>query len=76
MVDVPTRSPVIGTSVTGPVAPCILAEADKHASDLIVVGARGLGVVKRMLLGSVSEAVLRHANCPVLIVHRRPDEVG
>ena len=37
--------------------------------DLMVLGARGLGPVKRLLLGSVSERVLRHASCPVLIVH-------
>jgi nucleotide-binding universal stress UspA family protein len=43
------------------------AEAD---TDLVVVGARGLGGVKRLLLGSVSENVLRSARCPVLIVKR------
>jgi nucleotide-binding universal stress UspA family protein len=37
----------------------------------VVVGARGKGMLKRMLLGSVSESVLRHAVCPVLI-ERRP----
>ena len=37
-------------------------------ADLIVLGARGLGTVKRLLRGSVSEQVLRHARCPVLIV--------
>ena len=41
------------------------AEAD---TDLVVVGARGLGGVKRWLLGSVSENVLRSARCSVLIV--------
>lgn len=37
-------------------------------ADLIVLGARGLGTLKRLLVGSVSEHVLRHAHCPVLIV--------
>ncbi len=36
--------------------------------DLIVIGARGLGRMKKMLLGSVSEGVTRHACCPVLVV--------
>jgi nucleotide-binding universal stress UspA family protein len=36
--------------------------------DLVVVGARGLGALERVLLGSVSEGVLRHVDRPVLIV--------
>ena len=44
--------------------------AESHA-DLVVLGARGKGLLKRMLVGSVSESVLRHAVCPVL-VERRP----
>ena len=36
--------------------------------DLVVVGARGLGALKRFLLGSVSEGVLRHVERPILIV--------
>jgi len=36
--------------------------------DLIVMGARGLSKIKEMLLGSVSDGVVRHACCPVLVV--------
>jgi nucleotide-binding universal stress UspA family protein len=46
----------------------ILATADDFDTDLVVVGARGRGAMARLLLGSVSEKVLRHARCPVLIV--------
>ncbi|WP_268241470.1 universal stress protein [Nocardia rhizosphaerihabitans] len=35
----------------------------------MVVGSRGLGAIRRELLGSVSTAVTRHAYCPVAIVH-------
>jgi len=38
------------------------------AADLLVVGSRGLGAVRRLLLGTVSEKALQHAPCPVLIV--------
>jgi nucleotide-binding universal stress UspA family protein len=34
---------------------------------LIVMGSRGLGPIKRRLMGSVSESVVRHAQCPVLV---------
>jgi nucleotide-binding universal stress UspA family protein len=43
---------------------------DATDADLVVVGARGLGPLKRVLLGSVSENVLGHASCPVLVVRR------
>jgi len=36
--------------------------------DLIVVGTRGLGTFKRLLIGSVSSAVVNHATCSVLVV--------
>lgn len=37
---------------------------------LIVMGSRGLGGIKRTLLGSVSDSVVRHAHCPVLVVRK------
>ena len=44
-----------------------ILEAAKGA-DLVVVGSRGLGGVKRWLLGSVSQQVVHHAPCPVVVV--------
>ena len=38
----------------------------------IMMGSRGLGAIERMLIGSVSESVIRHAHCPVYVV--RGDE--
>ncbi len=42
--------------------------ANEPGFDLVVVGARGVGPIRRWLLGSVSERVLFHAECPVLVV--------
>lgn len=46
----------------------ILNHASKENVDLIVVGTRGLGGFKKLLLGSVSTGVVSHAHCPVLVV--------
>ena len=35
---------------------------------VIVIGSRGLGALRRAVLGSVSESVVRHAHCPVFVV--------
>ncbi|XP_051178292.1 uncharacterized protein [Lolium perenne] len=43
------------------------AVEEMHA-DLLVLGSRGLGMIKRALLGSVSDYLAHHASCPVLIV--------
>jgi nucleotide-binding universal stress UspA family protein len=41
-------------------------------ADLLVVGSRGLGGLKGMLLGSVGHHCAAHSYCPVVIVHRAP----
>jgi nucleotide-binding universal stress UspA family protein len=50
----------------------IVALAEELQADLIVMGSRGLGRVRRALMGSVSDSVVRHAHCPVLVV--RPEK--
>jgi nucleotide-binding universal stress UspA family protein len=64
-------STVDSTVNVGTPAAEVLRYADASETDLLVVGARGLGTMSRLLLGSVSETVLRHAHCPVLIVRER-----
>lgn len=46
----------------------IVRLAEEIEAGLIVTGSRGLGGVRRALVGSVSESVVRHAHCPVLVV--------
>ena len=41
---------------------------EDHPMDLVIMGSRGLGVVKGVLLGSVSQYVVEQAKCPVLVV--------
>lgn len=49
----------------------ILRLAEDMEADLIVVGTHGRVGVKRLLMGSVAEAVMREARCPVLVMRRR-----
>ncbi|HSK99813.1 MAG TPA: universal stress protein [Rubrobacteraceae bacterium] len=46
----------------------IIALAEELGSSLVVVGSRGLSGVRRALMGSVSDSVVRHAHCPVMVV--------
>lgn len=51
----------------------ILSYAEENDMDVIVMGTHGRTGVKRALLGSVTEDVVRHSEIPVLTVHREMD---
>lgn len=61
----------INRIVANGLAPHVLADAAQGA-DLLVVGARGMGAFKGMLLGSVSHFLIKHAPCPLVIVRAEP----
>ena len=44
--------------------------AEEIGAGLIVMGSRGVGGIKRTLMGSVSESVVRHAHCPVFVIRK------
>ena len=52
----------------GPAGEAIVEVARNEQVDLVVVGSHGRGAVGRFFVGSVSEHVVRHAPCPVLVV--------
>ncbi len=67
----------IGVSVdflvwTGAPGESIVAAAEAESVDMVLVGAHSRGRITRLVMGSVSEYVARHATCPVLIVRELP----
>jgi len=54
--------------LSGEPGPALCQLAVDLKVDVIVVGSRGMGVVKRAFIGSVSDHLVRHAPCPVLVV--------
>jgi nucleotide-binding universal stress UspA family protein len=54
--------------IEGRIAPEIVALAEEIGAGLIVMGSRGRSGIRRALMGSVSDAVVRHAHCSVLVV--------
>ncbi len=59
---------VHGQILTGDPADTILQFESQNEVDLIVIATRGLGAIKRILLGSVTSKVLQLSNCPCLAV--------
>jgi nucleotide-binding universal stress UspA family protein len=53
---------------SGPAQDVILEEANRWGADLIVVGSHGYGSLERLLLGSISQAVVSQAKCSVEVV--------
>ena len=47
--------------------------AEELSVGLVVVGSRGLGGIRRALMGTVSDSVVRHAHCPVLVVRKEEE---
>jgi nucleotide-binding universal stress UspA family protein len=62
-------------TVDGPPAEAIVREARAGGADVVAVGWRGHGAFRRMLMGSVSRAVVRRAPCSVLVARRRSREI-
>ena len=54
----------------------IVRVAQDIGAGLIVMGSRGLGGIKRALMGSVSDSVVRYAHCPVLVVRLEQEQAA
>jgi nucleotide-binding universal stress UspA family protein len=52
----------------------ILGVAEDNQADAIVVGSRGLSGIRARLEGSTTTALLKHASCPVIVVHESPED--
>jgi universal stress protein A len=60
--------PVVYRLVTGDPAMSVVQAAEEEGADFIVVGSHGRTGLGRLLMGSVAEAIVRHAKCPVVTV--------
>lgn len=60
--------PIQVTIMQGDPAKVIIETAREKSYDLIIMGTRGRSAFKELLIGSVSQKVMHHANCPVMVV--------
>jgi len=63
--------PTTAVMVRGATVDTIFEQAEKRGSDLLVIGSHGHGAVFDLLFGSISDAVVRRATLPVLVVPSR-----
>ncbi|MEO5965241.1 MAG: universal stress protein [Candidatus Limnocylindrales bacterium] len=61
---------------TGDPGDMIVEAAEAEHADMVLVGSHGRGAVGRFFIGSVSEHVVRHAPCPVLVVRPREAQLN
>jgi nucleotide-binding universal stress UspA family protein len=61
------------TRIGTPGAQILAVLDDDRTFDLVVMGSHGRTGLRRVLLGSVAEKVVRHAGCPVVVARTRPD---
>ena len=63
---------VTGVCREGVITDEILGHLEHAPTDLLVIGSRGSSTAKRLFLGSVSDALIHHSGCPVLVVRIPP----
>jgi nucleotide-binding universal stress UspA family protein len=61
---------------TGKIEQAGVEVAEEIGAGLIVIGSRGLGGMRRALMGSVSDSVVRHAHCPVMVVRYEKEQAA
>jgi nucleotide-binding universal stress UspA family protein len=73
---VPSGTIVERVSEEGAAGPAVCRLAEIRAVDVVVVGSRGRGAIRRALMGSVSTHIVNNAPCPVLVVRTGTDGEG
>ncbi|MFD1361848.1 universal stress protein [Lentibacillus salinarum] len=66
--DIPIHTDIVFANTNRNAGAKICEYADEHDISLIIAGSRGLGGMKKLLLGSVSNQIVQEAGCPVLVI--------